>query len=877
MATSIFFLGRTIATPGSYTEVDASGLEQVGLGAAGIVALIGEGEGGIPVSAIDNGKDLQRVNSPENARGIFRSGDMREAGSMIFEPSSDPAILAGAQEVVFCKVNPATQSTAQLSNGFGPVIDLTSADYGAFTEQINVSIGNGSVAGKLITVIFEDTTETADNVGGTDIFTLQYLNAATTYDTMVASVTAGGIVSALGTRTEAGLDTEITPFSAGPSTVEIPANVDNAGRVVTVYGVAAGLPAREQLVVSGSVLVVSSTTFDEVWGVTMDQVAVTSAVVIDETGGLGQFDIAIGSRETGARICQGMFVANRNVAIASDATDTGNVQVWGRNAGQQIVGETIVLSGTANRATLGVGTFAEIDAIVLGDIPNATDNVTLTANAVVSDPTVQTNIQRIGDLYNARLATYDVNGNGTADTDLGFDFVFVTGVLGALATTLDEVLDVDVFAAATGSFKADTQAVIDFFNFNSTLVDAALSTFTPQIDRITIDNVVNTTLYVFEIDGVDITYLSDGTATEAEINAGLIAATNNHPAVNYKVVATAGTLSSDIDLTGRFGAGFTTTESDANLSLAFPQAPVGAQVVPSNTIAPVFLQGGGEGTTTFTDWQKAFNLLKQVRVNSLVPLTGDPAVHAAADAHAQFMGGIGRSERDVFVGLSALGAQDVPLNTLPTKTSIKSQIVNINSRHTRAFAQSIEKFNTAGEREVFLPWFQAVIAAGMQAGSPVGTSLTFKFGRVLAIDQDSSWNPIDDSEEMIQGGLVFMENVEGVGRRFVRNVTTFLQSDNIAFTEGSVNEAVNFATFNFRTNLEIAVGARGFAGTLNAAKSVALNTLTLLVDAGAITSFRSLLLDLIVDVLEVSVEIAPIIPINFVKSTVHLVTVQQSA
>lgn len=876
MATTIFFLGRTIATPGSYSEVDASGLEQVGLGASGIVALIGEGEGGIPVSAIDNGKDLQRVSNPQATRDLFRSGDLREAGSMIFEPSSDPAILAGAQEVVFCKVNPATQASATLANGFGDVIDLLSADYGAFTSQINVSIGAGTTTGKLITVIFEDTTETADNVGGTDIFTLQYLNAATSYDTAVTSVTSAGAVRTLATRTEAGLDTEITPFSAGPSTVEIPANANNAGRVVTVYGHVSNTPTREQLVVSGSVLVTSTTTFTEVWGVTMDQVAVTSAVVIDETGGLGQFDIAVGTRQTGARICQAMFVADTNISVHSSATSATDVQVWGRNAAQQIVGETLTLSGTASLPTLGSATFAEIDAIVLGDVPNATDNVTLRADAVVSDPTVQTTIQRLGDLYNAKLATYDVNGDGTADTDLGFDFVFVTGVLGASPTGLDEALDTDVYSPATGSFTADTQAVIDYLNTTS-LVTATLSTFTSQVDRITVDSVVNSTLYQFEVDGIPVTYLSDSSATEAEIVAGLIAACNTTPGVSYKVVASASTASSDLDLTARFGQGFTTTESDGNLSLTFPTAAVGAKVVPANTTAPVFLQGGTEGTTTFTDYQKAFNLLKQVRVNSIVPLTGDPAVHAAADAHAQFMGGIGRSERDIFVGLSALDGNNAPTGALPTKTSIKSQIVDINSRHTRAFAQEVEKFNTAGERATFSPWFLATLAAGMQAGSPVGTSLTFKYGRVLSIDQDSTWNPIDDSEEMIQAGLVFMENVEGVGRRFVRNVTTFLQTNNIAFTEGSVNEAVNFSTFNFRSNLEIAVGARGFAGTLNAAKSVAINTLGLLVDAGAITAYRALFLELIVDVLEVSVEIAPIIPINFVKSTVHLVTIQQSA
>ena len=50
MATSIFFNGRLIRTPGSYSEVNTDALAAVGLGATGIVAVIGTGEGGKPVS-----------------------------------------------------------------------------------------------------------------------------------------------------------------------------------------------------------------------------------------------------------------------------------------------------------------------------------------------------------------------------------------------------------------------------------------------------------------------------------------------------------------------------------------------------------------------------------------------------------------------------------------------------------------------------------------------------------------------------------------------------------------------------------------------------------------------------------------------------------
>ena len=58
---------------------------------------------------------------------------------------------------------------------------------------------------------------------------------------------------------------------------------------------------------------------------------------------------------------------------------------------------------------------------------------------------------------------------------------------------------------------------------------------------------------------------------------------------------------------------------------------------------------------------------------------------------------------------------------------------------------------------------------------------------------------------------------------------------------------------------------------MNAAKGVALKLLNLLVDELTLVEHRSLNFELAADVLETSVEMAPAIPINFVKSTIHLV------
>lgn len=880
-ATSIFFRGRIVRTPGHYVDIDASGLEQVGLGATGIVALIGEAEGGRPVAAVtDVQNELIRITRPRQVREIFRSGDLREAAAMTFEPSADEGIVAGAQQIVALKVNPATRSTGALQNSFGSIINLTSADWGAFNDQVNITVANGTTAGKLITIVFEEETESADNVGGTALFQLRYATGSTTWDTMRASVGQSGAVSTFGTRTENGLDNEVTAWTSGPATAEIPANVANAGRLVTVYGLVGSTPTRELLTVSGTATVVGTIAFDEVFGATMDRNAVTSAVVIDETGaGTGTLSIVVGTREAGARLGDGMFVANTNVAVASDATSGGRVQIWGRSTTGAIIGEQLTLTGVANRRRLGASIFSQIDAIVLGDVPNATDDVTVYANVVVSNPsTVQKTIRSLGDLYNGKIVTADLDGDGTPETDVGFTLTFTTGVLDGPVGDLDEIRDVSVTIAAPGaSFFGDLAAVLTYLNFQASLLTGVQSTLTNQVDTVTITGLPGSFTYTVTIDGVVSFFTDDGTPTNAEVQAGLIAAINANPGINKKVEASPGATAADVAIATRFGADFVpATSVSANLSVATSTVAVGSKKPPSSQ-GPLFLSGGSEGVTTFADWQAALNLLKKVRVNTIVPLTGDPAVHAAAEAHCAFMGGIGKSERDCKVGLSALGAGDAPLNLVPSKASIKSQIIDLNSRHVQALAQTVDRFNTVGVRTTFLPWFSASIAAGMQAGSPPGTSMTFKFARVLGFNQHSSWNPVDDAEELIEAGLTFLENVEGVGRRFVRSITTNLSSSNIAFTDVAVNEAVNTATFTFRNALEFAIGEPGFAGTVNALKSRSINTLGLLVDEGVITRHRALAIEVILDVADVSVEIAPTIPINFIKTVVHLVAARLAA
>jgi hypothetical protein len=672
------------------------------------------------------------------------------------------------------KVNPATQSIASFANAQGNALDVVSLDYGAFTSQINVTIQTGSdllVARKLLTIRFEDTVEAVDNLGGDNIFTLQYSGGANGWGTAIAKVNGTGI-QADATRSYDGESDAITvQFGAAVLVEVLSSNVGDVGQAVTIYGTNAVDTAaqKETVTLNGTTVVTSTLQFRRVLGVIIVGTATLGTVTVRAApGGATVISLGIGVMQEGAFLGEYQFVNNTTISLVADGATTKQVLIFGRNPSGAAAQEIRALTGAV--AVLSVGSYSLIEAIVTGDV-EAARTVQVSAVAALASATIQTTVKKAADYFNAKQTVL------IGPVTRGFIFTIVTTQTNFLVADLDFTVTphVNIFDPAVGAFKADLNAIIAWINQNSQLISASKAT-------------------------------------------------------------------------GASGG------------------------APSNTSNPVFLAGGVEGTATFADYQAALNLLKQTRINTVVPLTGDPAVHAAVEAHCAYMGGIGRAERD-----GVVGALNAALTDVPNKTEYKAQVQDLNSRHMRVWGQAIERFNTAGERQEFLPPFGALVVAGMQAGAPVGLPLTSKYMNILGFRQHLSWNPTEDSEELIQAGCIIAVNVEGQGSRIVRNVTSYLIDDNLAFTEASVNQAVNFAVFNFRTALEAAVGQPGFSGTVNAAKGLALNTLGLAVDAGALVAYQGLDLELVLDVLEVSVEMSPVLPINFVETTVHLVTVRQVA
>lgn len=89
----------------------------------------------------------------------------------------------------------------------------------------------------------------------------------------------------------------------------------------------------------------------------------------------------------------------------------------------------------------------------------------------------------------------------------------------------------------------------------------------PKTVTVTITAASNNKTYTIVVQGISISYLSDGTATEQEIADGLAAALTAEPALTGLVYAVAGTNAFDI-VARAPGLDFSVTESDAQISLS---------------------------------------------------------------------------------------------------------------------------------------------------------------------------------------------------------------------------------------------------------------------------------------------------------------------
>jgi hypothetical protein len=294
----------------------------------------------------------------------------------------------------------------------------------------------------------------------------------------------------------------------------------------------------------------------------------------------------------------------------------------------------------------------------------------------------------------------------------------------------------------------------------------------------------------------------------------------------------------------------------------------GAQQVPAN-IPWTSLVGAAPVVPTVTDWTNAIDLLETIDVQWVSVLTGNPAIHAAIDAHVQYMSTIAKEERRAFVG-PALGTSIAQAQVLPA---------NINSDRTALCFPGYVDYDANGKLVTLASYMTAALSAACFAGMAPGDALTNKTMSVRG------WELIlrdpADTDVLIQSGVMCFESTKQ-GYKCVRSISTWLQNNNYNRVEVSCGAATDYVTRTVREACDPLRGTRGtpiLLGQYIAAVEGALMACAVpqpqgpgvIVGDANSPAYQGIDATLNGDVVAIQYQCSPVVPNNFTDITENIV------
>ena len=848
MARSVTFNGITRFSPGGITKINAAGLAQVTLSDNSIVGIVGEAEGGAPGAT----SGLVTLFDPARAADLFKSGPIVDALSLAFQSSNDPDVPGGASRVLIYKTNNSTASTVSLPADASADVVSSSATGGSSTTledstlaatTVNDEFNNRWIVIDPASATLTEAREITDYVASSGTFTVATLTtAALGQDYVVLAAEYVDVVAAAATTTTIPLQ----------SAAVIPMTVnEHAGRWVVVHDDTVTPATVLRQITSNTVdtltvtpamaaAPVALTAYAEILGNSID---LTSKDWGEHTNGI-TVDVATGSAAD-TKVVSVVFEGEETVS--PDLGGTVQMKVFYNNSPESSTDTAAAAPAVPNTTTsvemttaMTIDEHVGVQVLINGEYTVVASNTTsvLTLSPALSvAPTPLDTVSFRGTL------TLDVQGSVGKATGL---------------TTLG-TLDNLAIAFTTGQ---TLRQLLDAINAN------------PSYEAVAGQAVnVDTTLVA------DFDFGPDTTANiGAEIDLGPLEGTTRN-------------VMAIVDYLNDFSTDVSAARSTDTGSFVAGCCP------PADILEPIYLTGGSRGTSTNTNFQAGLDELLTLRCNSVVPLIDEDltnegfgsnatvasvaANHAAHVAIARGTAQDKAGERGGFQGFQG------------TKTEVIAQANSLNDMDVALVAQNPTVLNSLGSLEEFGPRMLAVMAASMRSGvTEVAEPLTHKLLRISGLTQDASWSPDDltDANEMIINGILMAEAVDGVGTRWVRDLTTWVNDDNLAYSEGSVRDAVRFVAYGLRTTLvERFTGKKAAPSTIANVKDVAATFLEtvrqddIIVDSTdpatgtTVKAYYNLKVTSSGDTIRINVGIFPVPGINFQLNDIFLQLPTQSS
>ena len=899
MAKFITFNGITYVHPGAVSKVDVSGLAQVSLSSTGIVALVGEAEGGQPNMVTDitdpnfGTPKVYTFFDPAGARETFRGGPLADAINLAFDAANDPRIAGGASQVLAIKTNQSTASTATLETHYtapNESCTVRSKDYGAHTGniQIELDVSAADSQNNEVTVTVKDNstgiTETHNNVAGKSLIDVQYRGHDTGNVLFSGTITG----SAVNTIVDAG-----TTFNPGGSASVA---IGNWVRITTVPNVAGGGAAGDIAYVGQCRRVI---------GVAANMLTLESDwLIVAPLPAL-----PVGATYEVIRECVGPF-------LAVDPT-TGN-STWTTGAGggadeltfgavYHATTEALYATDNLSNSFVTTGVFKYGGAIAAGtDFGDSAEGpnyikiisgpgsgqirqINTSAIAVTND-TLSITIDPV-DLSGwsptptaaSQFTFVNLSKGSSTQNGAGMSVIGTTGAATQLALSLRPGVGewdggASIGPAGAGGSNSDFNVTISATTSVSEVINQLNSPASPEVSlskkgwfarvgsgrlstelasKLDWDGNVNTS--VFACVGFDQIYSNTWGITSSSV-----------PTPAVKKVRLMDNLEQLIGTINAQSALVSLTKATTNAT--------DGEGIPELNTPPTPITDGDAGTTATTDLTNAYDVLIRHRHNTVVPLwSADDTsislaeVHAATLSHTNLGSGAAKNENDAVLAID-LDSSANPLNDL-----LNAQ-ADLNNRNCALVYQGIERTNVDSAMTEFEPHMLGVIIAGMQAGSPVGEPLTYKYLRSndLLFPPELDPKDVTASNQMLLSGILFAEAVKGKGFRVVRNLSTFTQTDNLAFTDRNVNEVLNYVSYDLRTFIEDRfTGVKATPATATAIKDSVISKMSSYRDAEIIVdstdtvtgqrlnAYRNVRVNISGDIATIRFEMFPVIGINY--------------
>lgn len=758
MAYGTTFNGVNLYLPGAYTKTTVELNPGTSTSSVGIVGIVGEADGGAPGST--DGVQSFSMDEVSSIVSKYRSGPIVDAVRNLVAPAKDPDIPGGAAVVKIYKTNASTQSTAmaenQDDNSASDMFVVDSANYGSTENQISFYVSEGSIPDQQPHLI----------------------SSALTFPlTVTGSATMSLIV---GSTTYTFTDPGSGPYADMDALLAVLNDSGNWSSIKPVIATDAS---------SGS---------DSFVELTLD----TSLTAFDAYNERHEYKVIyVGASKGDAAVTQLGFRSSITLASNGLAGGTFTVASLGDLAVGKIIGLDDDNSSPLFPLTVTAVTGSGPYTIEVNDGGTSLTDYTTAQNAVVFDSysSIDPDTLEVTDGPSGYVRGY--RGNRIVNTRKGTDTEIITentndiifriryvGASGSAATmTIQDVASVKKLTTSVTSDSAS--------NLDITLSD--YPTITQLVDYI---NNFNSGAYTCVTD-----YYNADSASPGDLDY--------YNAIDIKTWP--------LEVKSAIVEIETNVNTESQFLTFDQQSNVYGQLATVSSDARTYLTGAVLGASTNTNFQSGFDALLTTRCNIVVPLVSQDAsaditdgntdadstytidsILSMADAHCRTASNTqNRSERNTILGFKGAFEDCIAI----AKT--------INSEYASLAIQDVRVRDSAGDAYWADPWMFAVIAAGCQAGSDIGTALTYKYINAIGVDHED-FDPVTQFNAALRAGILFAQQPDAGGIRIAAGNTTYLKDNNPVFNRMALMEICNYIVYDTRVQLEAAfVGKSRASGT----------------------------------------------------------------